>query len=159
MSETRTNGDVVIRRASIDDVPAIAECVRLTYEPYESRLLMRPGPMLDDSSAVVVDHNVHVAVVDGRIAALVVVITRDGGVLLDNVAVHPAAQGRGLGRRMIELAESEARRNGDSEIELSTHVLMVENAALYQRLGYEEIDRRIERGFERIDFRKRLAQA
>ena len=87
------------------------------------------------------------------------VITTDEGVLLDNIAVHPAAQGRGLGRRMIELAESAARRWGYSEIDLYTHVLMVENLALYLRLGYEEIDRRTERGFDRVYLRKRLAPA
>jgi hypothetical protein len=39
-----------------------------------------------------------------------------------------------------------------------THELMVENQAIYARLGYEETDRRVEDGFARVFLRKRLGR-
>lgn len=53
-------------------------------------------------------------------------------------------------------AEDEARRLGYGSIDLYTHELMTENFALYARNGYEEVERRTERGFPRIYMRKRL---
>ena len=39
---------------------------------------------------------------------------------------------------------------------LQTHEWMTENIALYERIGYVEVDRRTERGFPRVYMRKRL---
>lgn len=77
--------------------------------------------------------------------------------LLDIVAVHPRFHGRGIGRRLLEFAESEARRAGHSDIYLYTHEKMTENRALYSKIGYVEYDRRIEMGYSRVYMRKRLS--
>ena len=63
----------------------------------------------------------------------------------------------GLGRRLIEFAEAEARRLGYAELRLYTHEKMVENIALYGRLGFEEIGRGREAGYDRVFMTKRLA--
>jgi ribosomal protein S18 acetylase RimI-like enzyme len=89
---------------------------------------------------------------------LVVLEDQDGYLLLDNVAVAPAAQGQGLGRKLIAFAEGEAVRRGYDELRLYTHVLMVENIALYQRLGFVEIGRVQEKGFDRVYMAKRLTR-
>lgn len=112
--------------------------------------------MLEDYSDVIAWHRVFVAEDRGRIVGLVVLIAEGEHALLDNVAIHPDAQGRGLGRRLIRLAEDEARRLGFSAIELYTHELMTENQALYARLGYREFDRREEKGYRRVYLRKSL---
>ena len=93
-----------------------------------------------------------------RSLGLVVLEDQDGFLLLDNVAVAPAAQGRGFGRKLIAFAEEEASRRGFDEIRLYTHVLMVENIALYQRLGFVEIARVHEKGFDRVYMAKHLAR-
>ena len=48
---------------------------------------------------------------------------------LDNVAVAGNFQGKGIGRRLIDFAEAEARRRGFGEIRLYTHQTMHENIA------------------------------
>jgi len=74
--------------------------------------------------------------------------------LLDNVAVDPAAQGTGLGRALIAFAEAEARRRGYAEMRLYTHETMTENIALYSRTGWTETGRGEQNGFARVFFRK-----
>ena len=77
--------------------------------------------------------------------------------LLDNIAVRRDRQGQGLGRQLIAFAEEEARRRGLDEIRLYTHVTMVENIALYTRLGFVETGRGRDGGYELVFMAKRLA--
>ena len=76
--------------------------------------------------------------------------------LVENVAVARSAQGRGLGRRLLEHAEDQALRLGLPETRLYTNAAMTENLAIYPRLGYAEVNRRTEDGFDRVYFRKDL---
>jgi GNAT superfamily N-acetyltransferase len=84
---------------------------------------------------------------------LVLVLTPEG-LLLDNVAVLPSH--RGIGRVLLQYAESEARRQGFASLYLYTHDKMTENQALYSKIGYVEYDRRVEYGLSRIYMRKCL---
>ena len=77
--------------------------------------------------------------------------------LLDNVAVAPAAQGLGLGRTMLEFAERSAIDRGYRRIRLFTNEAMVENIALYSRNGYVETHRAEEKGVRRVYMAKLLA--
>ena len=79
------------------------------------------------------------------------------GFLLDNIAVLPACQGTGLGRRLLQLAEEKARAAGYDSIYLYTQEIMTENQAIYERIGYVEYARRRESGLDRIYMRKALA--
>jgi GNAT superfamily N-acetyltransferase len=144
-----------IRPAVKDDASAIAACVHAAYSPYIERMGQPPGPMLDNYAEVIARHAVFVAE-DGAMQGILVLIEEDGGILLDNIAVAPAAQGTGVGRALLEFAEAEARRRGYGAITLYTHELMVENIALYQKIGYRETGRRHEKGFARVYMRKPL---
>ena len=93
---------------------------------------------------------------DEKIVGVLVVGPDRKGFLLDNVAVHPAAQGRGIGRVLLAHAEAEAKRAGHRAIWLYTHERMTENRAFYQRIGYREFSRRTEHGFPRVYMRKRV---
>lgn len=145
-----------LRPATVSDVTAIKRCVHEAYAQYVERIGEPPGPMLDDYRQVVRDRRVFVIESSGEIAGAVVLIEERGTMLLDNIAVLPSRQGEGIGRRLMLLAEEEARRLGYESIDLYTHELMTENFALYARNGYEEVERRTERGFPRIYMRKRL---
>ena len=49
------------------------------------------------------------AAADGKVAGFIILIPRPGYLLLENVAVLPAAQGQGIGARLLALAEDRAR--------------------------------------------------
>ena len=75
---------------------------------------------------------------------------------IENVAVAPSRQGAGLGRQLLDLAESEARRRGYAEIGLETNERFVENLAIYARRGYIETGRTLVGGTVVIQLAKRL---
>ena len=87
---------------------------------------------------------------------LIVLVEIGDRLLIENVAVDPDRQGEGIGRRLLEFAEGEARRAGIGTLVPYTHEKMSENLALYARLGYEEEERRRENGFSRVFLSKRL---
>lgn len=147
---------MTIRAAKPADLSSIEEIVERAYSPYIERMGRPPGPMLDDyakridaGEASVVEHG-------GGVGGFLVLIDQEDHLLLDNVAVHPDAQGHGLGRKLMDYADAEARRRGYNELQLYTHESMTENIVLYGRLGWEETGRGLQAGFERVFMRKRL---
>ncbi|MBT6275142.1 MAG: GNAT family N-acetyltransferase [Chromatiales bacterium] len=146
-----------LRLATTQDVAQITRCVTRAYEHYIERMGKPPGPMLADYAEIVAKHHVTVAQSCGVTGGVVVVMERPEGPLLDNVAVDPDAQGTGLGKRLIDSAESTALRLGASFIDLYTHESMVENVGLYMHLGYQETGRIEEKGYARIYMRKVLS--
>ena len=149
----------MIRLANGEDVAAVGRLVRDAYGHYVARLGKEPGPMLDDYARRVADGQVWVLEEEGALAGVLVLEDAAGGaLLLDNLAIAPAAQGKGHGRRLVAHAEAEARRRGHSQIVLYTHVLMVENVAIYRRLGFEETHRVTEKGYDRVYMAKDLTE-
>ncbi len=143
-----------IRRAVAADVPAIERVVHDAYVKYVARIGQPPGPMLDDYAARVAADEVWVGAGGDSIAGVLVLEPAADHLLLDNIAVAPAWQGRGVGRLLLDFADSEARRAGYAELRLYTHVLMHENIALYARLGWQETGRGEQAGFQRVFMRK-----
>ena len=82
--------------------------------------------------------------------------SRPGYLLLENVAVLPAVQGRGIGARLLALAEDRARALHVPEIRLYTNAAMTENLAYCPQHGYTETHRAQQDGFHRVFFRKRV---
>jgi len=145
-----------IRPAGRHDAPGIAACACEAYAHYIERIGRQPGPMLEDYADVIQQSQVHVAIARSRVVGAIVLKATDEGFYVDNVSVRPSVKGQGIGRALLELAETEARRQHYSSIYLATHELMTENRALYARIGYAEFDRRVVNGFPRVFFRKTL---
>lgn len=149
----------MIRPARPEDAPAIRQLVHDAYAHYVARLGKPPGPMLDDYDARILAGQAWLSEHDGTLeGVLVLEPTTGNALLLDNVAVAPHAQGKGLGRALVAFAETEARRRNCTELRLYTHVLMTENLALYQRLGFHETGRVNEKGYHRIYMTKITGQ-
>jgi ribosomal protein S18 acetylase RimI-like enzyme len=143
-----------VRKAGEDEADVIRTIVDDAYSHYVERIGRRPGPMDDDYAARVRDGLVDVIEDDGEVLGLVVLIDEGDALLVENVAVRPSAQGRGVGRALLAHADSTAARLGRDELRLYTHSQMTENIALYTRLGWHETERRTERGFKRVFFSK-----
>jgi ribosomal protein S18 acetylase RimI-like enzyme len=149
----------MIRRAEPADCVTVENIVRDAYSVYLVRMEKPPGPMLDDYAALIADGAVSVIDKDGGVCAIIVLLPQSDHLLLDNIAVQPGSQGMGFGRRLIAFAESEARRLGFAEIRLYTHQTMIENIALYTRLGFVETGRGRENGYDRVFMTKHLAES
>lgn len=141
-----------IRPAEPADAEQIKACVDAAYGPYVARIGRPPAPMLADYAALIAEGKVHVT--GSPIAGLIVFYPRGELLHVENVAVSPEAHGKGLGRSLMDHAEVAAARLRLSAVELYTHQLMTENIAYYGRLGYREIRRGVEDGFQRVWFRK-----
>jgi GNAT superfamily N-acetyltransferase len=156
----------MIRRAGADEADAVRDVVLAAYQHYVAVIGMMPGPMLDDYAARIAADQVWVLPDADGIGGVLpdadgiggVLVLEDGPdcFLLDNIAVRPDRQGLGFGRTLMDFAEAEAVRCGWGAITLYTHVLMVENIAIYAARGYVERERRSEKGFDRVYMEKRL---
>lgn len=77
-------------------------------------------------------------------------------------AVAPHAQGRGIGRRLMDAVEALARDAGMAAIELETRIELTENHATFRAFGFQKIAEKSHPGFDRptsITMRKLLAAA
>ena len=147
----------MIRPASLADEAAVRGVVAAAYLPYVASIGVRPGPLDDDYGDLIRQRQVWLLEDGGRTCAILVLSPETEAMLLSNVAVDPACQGRGFGRQLIDFAEARAREAGFYLIRLYTNAAMAGNVALYQRLGYHETHRGVEHGFNRVFMEKVLA--
>lgn len=145
---------VRIRAADAADLTALREIVQRAYEGYVERIRRRPAPMDDDYSEKINLRHVDVAAERGEVVGLIVLVPSDDHLFIENVAVDPAWQGRGIGRALMAHAELTAHRLGLPELRLYTNAAMTENLNFYTRLGYQEVARRTDHGFQRVFFSK-----
>ena len=149
-----TAGPLGLRRATVDDLPAIRAVIDAAYARYLTRMDKPPAPMLRDYGPSVEAGTTWVT--GSPITAVLTLYPRDDHLYVENIAVDPSAQGRGLGRALMAFAEQEAARRGLRRMALVTHEVMTENQAIYARLGYLETGRRSEDGYRRIYMEKPL---
>ncbi|GCE82716.1 GNAT family N-acetyltransferase [Komagataeibacter diospyri] len=73
--------------------------------------------------------------VTGTIRGGLVAQSRWGEMHIDMLAVSPHLRGRGMGRRLIDMAEREARRRGCAHMWLDTYAFQAR--AFYEKVGFE----------------------
>jgi ribosomal protein S18 acetylase RimI-like enzyme len=79
---------------------------------------------------------------------------------LGKLAVLPACQGNGIGRRLLQAAERHAVQAGKPLIQLQTRVELTGNQRAFRALGFVETGRTAHPGFDRptsVTMQKRLA--
>ncbi|WP_054685954.1 arsenic resistance N-acetyltransferase ArsN2 [Rhodothermus marinus] len=112
-----------IRPAWAEDWPAL-------------RQLLQTCGLIETGVAAQFDR-VRVATWRGRIVGMALLERYAEGGLLRSVAVEPAWQGRGIGRRLVDVMLEEARREGLSQV-----FLLTETAAdFFARLGFVPVTR------------------
>jgi len=147
-----------IQRATAADCAAVIGCVHAAYAGYVELIGRRPAPMDADYADLIARGDVYVlrAPLDGGLYGVLVMRPEQGALFIENVAVDPRHQHQGFGRQLMAFAEDQARRLGLPEVRLYTHERMTENIAFYSRLGYDEVERRLDEGFARVFMRKLL---
>lgn len=135
-----TNSSIRFRPAEPSDAAAIRDIVHAAYAKWVPVIGREPLPMRADYDKAVAEHPFDLAVEDGRIVGILETIVADGHLWIENVCVAPQAQGRGIGRLLLELAEQKARASGRLELRLLTNGAFEANVSLYRKHGYT-IDR------------------
>jgi GNAT superfamily N-acetyltransferase len=153
-SVARAAGGLDPRPATAADLLVVRKVVRAAYAPYLDRMDQPPAPMLHDYRAEAAAGQIWV--LGEPVVGVIVLIGQRDGLLVENVAVSPGAQGTGVGRRLMEFAEEQAIALGLRRLHLYTNEVMVENLAIYARLGYIETARRTEDGYRRVFMEKLL---
>lgn len=129
-------GNWTIRRAENRDADALSTCIEAAYTQYAARISDLP-PVSADCAEEIKKYQVWVAEVEEQVVGGLVLVPKEGFMLLANVAVHPHHMGAGLGGALLALAETESVDQGYSELRLTTHVDMPKIIQLYAHLGWE----------------------
>jgi ribosomal protein S18 acetylase RimI-like enzyme len=125
-----------LRLGGPDDAGAIQALTRAAYAPWVALIGREPLPMTADYDAAVRDHRFDLAYAAGELVGLIETQAAPDHLLVVNVAVEPAHQSAGFGRRLLAHAEALARGEGLTTLRLYTNARFERNLRLYQRLGY-----------------------
>ena len=96
------------RRAGPADAADVRAMSREAYAKWVPVVGREPLPMRADYALAVVEHEVDLLLADGVVVGLIEMMARDDHVWIENVAVVPARQGEGFGRRLMARAEAVA---------------------------------------------------
>jgi GNAT superfamily N-acetyltransferase len=114
---------MLLRPAAVEDAAAIRSLTREAYSKWVPVIGREPWPMTADYAEAVQKHRIDLLYLGGKLAALIEMIPEADHLLIENVAVSPAFQGRGLGRKLMAHAEQVAATLGHSEVKLYTNKL------------------------------------
>ena len=146
-----------VRTARPEDTAVIGDLVQASYSKYAERIGKEPAPMLEDYAALIEACEVWVLVEGEEVLGVLVMRPAEDYLFVDNIAVAPECQGRGLGRELVAFAAEKAKAYDLPEIRLYTNEKMPENIAVYGRLGFEVTECKLDGGYRRVFMRKRLA--
>ena len=138
-----TDPDLELRAAEVGEAAAIRGVVRAAYAKWVAVIGREPVPMQADYQKALHKHQFDVGVEDGQIIGLIETLQHPDYLWIENVAVLPAAQGRGIGRLLLAHAEHKASAAGRFEVRLATNGAFAANLSLYSGLGYA-VDRQEE---------------
>ncbi len=130
-----------LRQAVPADAIAITALTREAYETYIPLIGREPLPMRVDYALALKSNAFWLLESEQELAALLELQLLEQHLLIVNVAVKPAFQRLGLGKRLLLLAEQEALRLERFELQLYTNERFTKNLAIYQGLGYVETRR------------------
>ena len=148
----------MIRPASASDEPCIRACATLAFARYVPVIGRKPAPMVADFASQIAAGHIYVATnEEGHVLGYISFYETTGQMHLESVAVLPSVVGQGVGKELMPYCEQAARLRGLGSVCLYTNERMTENLAMYQKLGYVEVTRRVEDGFHRVYFEKSVA--
>ena len=114
--------------------------------------------MTADYDRAVTEHIIDLVEEGGELLALIETVPGPEHLLIENIAVRPDQQGRGLGALLLRHAETLALSMRFAETQLYTNALFASNLAFYGKRGYEEYrTETMASGSTAIFMRKKLA--
>lgn len=157
--------DVVIRRATSDEAEAVWRVTRLAYEQYRGVIRPEFTALSVTVSAIRRDIRLRrcvygIAICDGEIVGTLRYRRWRRHLGLSRLAVHPEYRGRGIGTKLMEWAERQARRLGVPELRGEVRAALPHLVDYYRAMGFRTIGRRSGRGYKGylIVMRKRVSR-
>lgn len=99
------------------------------------------------------------AIEGGRLTGCVFCKPEPGFLYIGKLAIAPASQSKGIGRRLLTVAEGIAREKGLPALRLETRIELTDNHATFARWGFARTAENSHPGFTRItsiEMQKRL---
>ncbi|GAB4117540.1 MAG: GNAT family N-acetyltransferase [Roseiflexaceae bacterium] len=133
---------VSLRPAHPGDEALLAELIRAAFAEY--RGVLDPPSSAERQSAErigqeIADGGAWIALINQQPVGCVLWHKHIGYLYLDRLAVLPSARGHGVGRQLIDRVEALAKELGYRAVRLSVRLVLQQNIAYYQRLGYQQI--------------------
>jgi ribosomal protein S18 acetylase RimI-like enzyme len=144
----------IIRPARASDAVKLHAIARGAYAKYVERIGREPAPMSADYAAAIAAGHVIVIEGGGEIAGYLIGWAEADSYFIENVAVDPAHQGRGLGRTLLQEALAQAQKLELPAVVLYTNAAMTENLSFYAHFGFVETHRAVEDGYDRVYMRR-----
>lgn len=155
--------EIVSKPAGFDDWSGLLALLRQSFAYMEGRI--DPPSSLhsfDEAklAAKAASEDLVLAYVDGKLAGCLFAAAKGDALYLGKIAVRPDLRGRGIARRLFELAEASARAHGLKALELQARIELTENHRTFTALGFEKTGEGRHPGYTRstdVNFRKELA--
>ena len=146
-----------LRRAVAADAKPVRDLTRMAYAKWVPLIGREPKPMTADYERAVAEHIIDVWEEGGALLALIEMIPEADCLLVENIAVRPGQQGRGIGDKLLHHAERLAHSLGFDNVRLYTNAAFQSNLQFYARRGYQEFQRvTIAPGSVVVHMRKRI---
>ncbi|MCW5198977.1 GNAT family N-acetyltransferase [Desulfobulbus sp. F4] len=136
--------NAVIRRAGPEDIPALVGLLRLLFSiekdfVFNAAKQERGLRLLLANAQTAVIVAVQSGQVIGMCTGQLLISTAQGGLsaLVEDVAVQPDHQGKGIGRRLVAAAEAWAVSQGASRIQLLADRNNAPALAFYQKMKFQ----------------------
>jgi GNAT superfamily N-acetyltransferase len=123
------------------DAADVRALTRAAYAKWVPLIGREPKPMTADYQLAVSAHVIDLYEHGEELLGLVEMIPQGDHLLIENIAVRPDQQGKGLGDILLKHAEDFARSLGFDETRLYTNLMFATNLAFYERRGYKEYTR------------------
>jgi N-acetylglutamate synthase-like GNAT family acetyltransferase len=145
-----------VRQGQLSDLRALRACIEAAFTPYVPRIGQRPAPLDTDFEPLLNEGRVWVAERDRQVVGTMVLVADGDTTEIRAVSVLPTCQRQGVGRTLLAHAETVARQAGHSRVRLYANAKLPELVLYYSGLGYTEVERRRDRGFDRVFMVKAL---
>jgi ribosomal protein S18 acetylase RimI-like enzyme len=133
-----------IRPARPEDAPRLQHIELATHDQFVAIGYDQVAASPPDSIESLVEYaqsgRSWVAVVDDEVMGYILVGVLDDAAHIFHVCVHPAYQGLGLGKALIEQVKGWARSTGRPAVTLATFYEVPWNGPLYEHLGFRVLD-------------------
>ncbi|WP_292654008.1 GNAT family N-acetyltransferase [Mesorhizobium sp.] len=115
---------------------------------------------VENLRAKAMEETAFLALKQSEIVGCVLFLKRADDLYIGKLAVEPALQGQGIGKRLMQAVEDLARSHNRTAIELQTRIELIGNHAAFARLGFRETVQTAHKGYDRptsITMRKVLS--